>query len=87
MAVRGKAISFGETKIILNVFNHFKTENSSFNENAVIILNSKATGAPRTSVPRIIKHGVKSQSKIRPNRKREFKLDEFDLGVVRRMMH
>ena len=27
--MRGKAISSGETKIILNVFNHFKTENSS----------------------------------------------------------
>ena len=82
--MRGKAISFGETKIILNVFNHFKTETSSFNENAVITLNSKAKGAPRTSIPRIIKH----PSKIRPNRKREFnKLDEFGLGGVRRMMH
>ena len=48
--MRGKAISVGETKIILNVFNHFKTENSSFNENAVITLNSKATGAPRTDL-------------------------------------
>ena len=31
-AMRGKTISFGEAKIILNVFNHLKTENSSFNE-------------------------------------------------------
>ena len=62
-AMRGKAFSFGETKIILNVFNHFKTENSSFHENAVITLNSKATRAPRTSIPRIIKYGVKSPSK------------------------
>ena len=86
--MRGKAISFGETKIILNVFNHFKTENSSFSENAVITLNSKTTGAQQTSVPRIIKHGVNSSSKIRPNRKKEFnKLDDFYLGVVRRMMH
>ena len=86
--MRGKAISFGEARITLNVFNHFKTENSSFNENAVITLNSKATRAPRTSVLRIIKHGVKSPSKIRPDRKKEFiKLDEFNLGVVKRMMH
>ena len=76
--MRGKAISFGETEIVLNVLNHFKTDNS-FHENAVITLNSKATGAPRTSVPRIIKRGVKSPSKIRPNRKKEFnKFDEFD---------
>ena len=86
--MRGIAISFGETKIIFYVFNHFKTENSSFNKNVVITLNSKATGALRTSIPRIIKHGVKSPSKIRPNRKKKFnKLNEFDLGVVRRMMH
>ena len=86
--MRGKTISFRENKIILNVFSHFKTENSSFNENAVITLNSKATGALRTSIPRIIKHGVKSPSKIRPNKKKEFnKLDEFDPGVVRLMMH
>ena len=64
--MKGKAINFGETKIILNVFSHFKTENSSFNENAVITLNSNATGAPRTSIPRTIKHGVKSPSKLGP---------------------
>ena len=31
---------------------------------------------------------MKSPSKVRPNRKKEFdRLDEFDLGVVGRMMH
>ena len=76
-AMRGNAISSGERKIILNVFKHFKTENSSLNGNAVITLTFK--------VPRIVKHGVKSPSKIRPNRKKEFnKLDQFNLGVVRR---
>ena len=75
-----KAISSGEAKIILNVSKHFKTENSSFNENAVITLTFK--------VPKIVKHGVKSPSKIQPNRKKEFnELDEFNLGVVRHMIH
>ena len=78
--MRGKTISSGERKIILIVLKHLKTENSSLNENAVITLTFK--------VPRIVKHGVKSPSKIRPNRKKEFnKLDEFNLGVVRRMIH
>ena len=63
-AMRGKAISSKERKIILNVFQHFKTENSSLNGNAVIMLTFK--------VPRIVKHGVKSTSIIRPNRKKEF---------------
>ena len=78
--MRGKVISSGERKISLNVFRRFKTENSSLNENAVI--------TPVFKVPRIVKHGVKSQSKIRPNRKKEFnKFDEFNLGVFRRMVH
>ena len=40
-------------------------------------------------VPRIVRQGVKLQSKIRPNsRKKEFnKLDEFNLGMVRHMIH
>ena len=78
--MRGKAISSGERKIILNVFKHFKTENSSLNENAVIILTFK--------VPRIVKHGVKSPSKSQPYRKKEFnKLVKLNLGVVRRLIH
>ena len=76
-AMRGKAISSEERKIILDVFKRFKTENPSLNGNAVITLTFK--------VPRIVKHRVKSPSKIRPNRKKEFnKLDQFNLGVVRR---
>ena len=78
--MRGKAISSGEKKIILNTFKHFKTENPSLFENAVITLTFK--------VPRIVKHGVKSPSKIRSNRKKEFnKLDEFNLEVIRRIIH
>ena len=83
--MRDKAISSGESKIILNVLRHFKTKNSS----VVITLNSKATRTLQSiSVPRIVKHGVKLPSTIRPNRKKEFnKLHEFDLGVVRRILH
>ena len=62
---------------ILNLKDH---SSDSLNENAVLTLTFK--------VPRIVKHGVKSSSKIRPSRKKEFnKLDEFNLGVVRRMPH
>ena len=76
----GKAISSGERKIILNVVKHIKTENSSLIENTVITLTFK--------FPRIVKHGVKSPSKIPPNREKGFnKLDEFNLGVVRHFIH
>ena len=77
--MRGKSISSGESKISLNLFKHIKAENSSLNENAVITL--------AFNVLRIFKHGVKSPSKIRPNRKKEFnQLNVFNLGVVRRMI-
>ena len=55
-AMRGKAISSGERKVTLNGFKHFKNENSTLNENAVI--------TQTFNVPRIIKHGVKSPSKV-----------------------
>ena len=78
--MRVKAISSEERKIILNLFKHFKTENCSLNENTVITLTFK--------VLRTVRHKVKSPSKIRPNRKKKCdKLDEFNLGVVRRMIH
>ena len=50
----------------------------------------KATGASATSVKRIVgeKDGTKSPGKSKPKRKKAFdRLDEFDLGVIRRMMH
>ena len=73
-------MSSEERKIILNLFKHLKTENCSLNENAVITLTFK--------VPRTVKHKVKLPSKILPDRKKECnKLDEFNLGVVRRMIH
>ena len=52
--MRGKDISSGDRKTILNVFKHLKTGNSSLNENAVITLTFK--------VPRIVKHGVQPGS-------------------------
>ena len=78
--MRVKVISSGEREIIFNVFKHFKPENSSLIENAVITLTFK--------VPRNVKYGVKSPSKIQPNRKKEFnKLDEFNLVVVWHIIH
>ena len=50
----------------------------------------KATGASPASVKRIVveEDGNKSPGKSRPKRKKAFnRLDEFDLGVIRHMMH
>ena len=42
--MKGKALSSGDRKIIINVFNYFKTENPSLVE-----MRFKATGASATS--------------------------------------
>ena len=50
----------------------------------------KATGASATSVKRIVgeEDGNKPPGKSWPKRKKVFnRLDEFDLGVIRRMMY
>ena len=88
--MKGKALSSGEGKIIINLFNYFKTENLLLKRNELVEITVKATGASATSVKRIIgeEDGNKSFGKGRPKRKKAFnKLDEFDVGVIRRMMH
>ena len=54
--MRGKAISSREKKIILVVFKHFKNDNSSLNENAVITLTF--------TVSRIVRHELNRQAKF-----------------------
>ena len=47
--MKGKALSSGERKIIINVFNYFKTEHPSLKRNALFEITFKATGASATS--------------------------------------
>ena len=78
--MRGKAISSGERKIILNVSKHFQTKNSSLNENAVLTLTFK--------VPRISNMELNRQAKYGLTRKNLASwIDEINLGVVRRTIH
>ena len=47
--MKGKALSSGKRKIIVNVFNYFKTENPSLKSNALVEMTFEATGASATS--------------------------------------
>ena len=83
--MKGKALSLGERKIIINIFIYFKTENPSLKRNALVDMTVKVTGESATSVKRIVdeEDGNKSPGKSRPKRKKAFnRLDEFDLGVI-----
>ena len=81
--MKGKALSSGKRKIIIDIFNYFKTD-------ALVEMTVKATGASANTVTRIVneKDGNKSPGKSRPKREKAYnRLDEFDLGVIRCMMH
>ena len=83
--MKGKALSSGKRKIIINIFNYFNTENPSLKRNALVEMTVKATGASAISVKRIVgkEDGSESPSKSKPKRKKTFnRLDEFDLGVI-----
>ena len=88
--MKSKALSSGEIKTIINIFSYLKTENPSLKRNVLVEMTVKGTGASATSVKRIAgeEDGNKSSGKSRPKRKKAFnRLDEFDLGVIRRTMH
>ena len=88
--MKGKALSSGERKIVINTFNYFKTENPSLKRNALVEMTFIATAEHLLCLKRIVSEedGKKSPEKSRPKRKKAFnRLDEFDLGVTRRMMH
>ena len=44
--MNGKTLTTGDRKIIINVFNYSKTENSLLKRNALVEMAVKATGHP-----------------------------------------
>ena len=88
--MRGKATKSGEQVVICNVNNYFKVHNPSESQNFLFKCTSEATGSSISTVRRIVKQsdGPKTPGKKRKNRKEKFsKLDEFDLSVIRRIVH
>ena len=88
--MKGKTLRSGERKIIIDEYNYFKTENPLLKRNPLVEVTVKATGASATSVKRIVgeEDENKSPGKSRPKIKKVFnRSGEFDLGVIRHMMH
>ena len=87
--MKGKPTASGEQVIINNVFKYFNSNNPSDSDHSLFQRTAEATGSSLSTVRRIVqqKDGPKTPEKKRPNRKEEFsKLDEFDLGVIRRIV-
>ena len=85
----GKSISVEEQHIILNVAKYFQEESKSgnkpqFRAGAVIA----KTAASKNSVRKIVSAGkVIDEEKTRKAKVRFGKLDNFDVGVIRRIIH
>ena len=88
--MKGKTLTTGERKIVINVIYYFKIENSLLQRNSLVEMTVKATRASATYVKIIVleEDANKSLCKNRPKRKKAFnRLDEFDLGVIRHMTY
>ena len=89
----GKSISVEEQQIILNVAKYFEEESKSgnkpqFRAGAVIAKTAAATGVSKNSVRKIVSAGkVIDEGKTRKAKVRSGKLDNFDVGVIRRIIH
>ena len=83
----GESISAEEQQIILNVAKYFQEESKSgnkpqFRAGAVIAKTAAATGVSKNSVRKIVSAGKARKAKVRFG-----KLDNFDVGVIRRIIH
>ena len=82
-----------EQQIILNVAKYFQEESKSgnkaqFRAGAVIAKTAAATGVSKNSVRKIVSAGkVIDEGKTRKAKVRFGKLDNFDVGVIRRIIH
>ena len=89
----GKSISVEEQQIILNAAKYFQEESKSgnkpqFRAGAVKAKTAAATGVSKNSVRKIVSAGkVIDEGKTRKAKVRFGKLDNFDVGVIRRIIH
>ena len=91
----GKSVSVEEQQIILNVAKYFQEESKSgnkpqFRAGAVIAKTAAATGVSKNSVRKIVivsAGKVINERKTRKAKVRFGKLDNFDVFVIRRIIH
>ena len=88
--MKGKPTSSNEQVMIYNEFTYFKANKPSDSQQSLFKHQTEATGPSLSTVRRITKqkYGPETPLKKRPNKKEEFnKLDEFDVGIMRRIVH
>ena len=85
-----------EKNIIFNVIKYFEDEKErhgkqKFRPNAVMQKAAETTGVPLRTLQRLSNANSESKKikckKAKPSREKFGKLDDFDLGVIRRLIH
>ena len=94
--VRGMPKTVREKNIIFNVIKYFEDEKEchgkqKFRPNAVMQKAAEATGVPLRTLQRLSNANSESKKikskKAKLSREKFGKLDDFDLGVIRRLFH
>ena len=94
--VRGMPKTVREKNIIFNVIKYFEDEKErhgkqKFRPNAVMQKAAEATGVPLRTLQRLSNGNSESKKikskKAKQSREKFGKLDDFDLGVIRRLIH
>ena len=91
--MRGKPVTSAERKIIQNVFSYFKANNALDTKGPLIQKTAEATRYPFATVRRVLQEANQGKEpttpgKKCPNRKEALsKVDDFDLGAIRRVIH
>ena len=94
--VRGMPKTVREKNIIFNVIKYFEDEKErhgkqKFRPNAVMQKAAEATGVPLRTLQRLSNANSESKKikskKAKLSREKFGKLDDFDLGVIRRLIH
>ena len=88
--MKGKPTSSNEQAITFNVFKYFIAHKPSGSQQSLFKHMTEATGSSVSTVRRIVKQkdGPKTPGKRCQIKKEEFnKLDEFDLGIIRPIVH
>ena len=92
---QGKSVSSKQQNIILNIVNYFVKEKENggkplYRSHAIVSKTAAAMGFSSTYIRKLAKEGKAGRmpGKIRHQKKRKFgKLDDLDLGVIRRIIH
>ena len=87
---QGKPVNSKQQNIILNVVNYFVKEKKyiyMYRSHAIVSKTASATGFSSTYIRKFAKEATPGRTPEKNRHQKKGKLDDFDLGVIRRIIH